>query len=602
VTLANARLQLPTGNTLALNGGSLVGQGNLTGHLWNDGAVVLTGTNAPLIVSGNYTQAPSGRVQFELSSSAFDSLRVSNTAVLNGTFELTLKRFYPPADSLFPFLSAATRSGTFSSVNYPSNVIGIQVNYSPTGAVMEVINTLPVVSAIAAQAVDESTLLAVNILATDNDAPGQSLSYSLLNPPAGATVNSSGLVTWTPTEMQGPGTNTITALVTDNGTPNLTSTQAFVVVVREVNLAPSITLPANQVVNELTSVALQASATDPDLPANGLTFQLVSGPSGLVVSTNGAITWTPGEAQGSNVHTVVVRVFDNNPAAVNATSLSATNSFTITVHEVNLPPSLDLPPTQIVTEETPLNISASATDPDLPANALTFWLLSPPAGMSINANSGAISWTPTEAQGSNAFIVTVVVRDTNSAAVNARSFSVTNSFTVVVNESNRPPALALPANATIHAQTIFSNSATATDMDLPTNTLTFALVSGPIGAAVTPSGAITWRPTDAQAPSNHVITLRVFDNGAPSLSDTQSFVISVVSRPQLFPPVATPTNVVLQWMAIPGTAYRVQFLTNLNVTNWMKLSPTVTAATSIATNIDAGATNSQRFYRVQVLP
>jgi hypothetical protein len=41
-----------------------------------------------------------------------------------------------------------------------------------------------------------------------------------------------------PTEAQGPGTNVISIIVADNGTPSLSATQTFTAIVNEANSAP----------------------------------------------------------------------------------------------------------------------------------------------------------------------------------------------------------------------------------------------------------------------------------------------------------------------------------------------------------------------------
>src|SRR5205814_7702538 len=70
----------------------------------------------------------------------------------------------------------------------------------------------------------------------------------------------------------------------------------------------------------------------------------------------------------------------------------------------------------------------------------------------------------------------------------------------------------------------------ASDADLPANTLTFSLVSAPTGVNLNPSsGVLTWTPTEAQGPSTNLITVRVTDNGAPPSSDTRSFKIGRAS-------------------------------------------------------------------------
>src|SRR5439155_3828 len=134
--------------------------------------------------------------------------------------------------------------------------------------------------------------------------------FDLVAAPAGVTMDTNtGVITWTPTEAQGPSTNTITVKVTDNGTPALSATNSFTVVVNEVNSAPTLTVPPNQTVNELSTLVVTNTASDTDLPANTLTFALLSGPSGVAVHpTTGVLTWTPTEAQGPSTNTITVKV------------------------------------------------------------------------------------------------------------------------------------------------------------------------------------------------------------------------------------------------------------------------------------------------------
>ncbi len=72
-------------------------------------------------------------------------------------------------------------------------------------------------------------------------------------------------------------------------------------------------------------------------------------------------------------------------------------------------------------------------------------------------------------------------------------------------------------------------SATATDPDIPANTLRFSLDPGaPAGAHIDPAtGLFIWMPTRAQAASSNTITIRVTDNGLPTLSDTKTFTVIV---------------------------------------------------------------------------
>jgi hypothetical protein len=327
------------------------------------------------------------------------------------------------------------------------------------------------------------------------------------------------LVSWTPGEAQGPSTNTVTVRVTDNGSPNLSGTNSFTVIVNEVNSAPSLTVPTTQTVDELTALNVAVSASDSDLPANTLTFALVTAPSGVSINaSSGLVSWTPTETQDPSTNTVTVRVTDNG-----SPNLSATNSFTIIVNEVNAAPSLTVPANQTLNELATLNVAASATDSDLPTNTLTFSLDAAPSGMTINSSSGAIAWTPSESQGPSTNTVTVRVTDNGSP-----NLSDTKSFIVTVNEVNAAPSITVPANQTLDELTPLTVAASASDSDLPANTLTFALLTAPSGLTIdASSGAIAWTPSEAQGPSTNTVTVRVTDNGSPNLSATNSFTVVV---------------------------------------------------------------------------
>ena len=62
-------------------------------------------------------------------------------------------------------------------------------------------------------------------------------------------------------------------------------------------------------------------------------------------------------------------------------------------------------------------------------------------------------------------------------------------------------------------------TATATDTDLPANTLTFSLADGtagsvPAGAAITAGGVFSWTPGEAQGPGSYTFDVVVTDDGA----------------------------------------------------------------------------------------
>src|SRR5439155_198611 len=191
--------------------------------------------------------------------------------------------------------------------------------------------------------------------------PINTLTYSLdAGAPAGMTINaSSGVLSWTPSEAQGPGTSTITVRVTDNGLPSLNDMKRFTVVANEVNSPPVLAAIPNQYLNEGSPLTLPTRATSAHVPANALTYSLDAGaPAGMRINaSSGVLTWTPSEAQGPSTNPVTVRVTDNG-----LPSLSDLKTFTVVVSEVNSAPVLTGIANQSVNEGGTLTLTISATD------------------------------------------------------------------------------------------------------------------------------------------------------------------------------------------------------------------------------------------------
>ena len=80
--------------------------------------------------------------------------------------------------------------------------------------------------------------------------------------------------------------------------------------------------------------------------------------------------------------------------------------------EVNLPPVLAPIGNKSVDEQTLLQFTVTARDPDLPANTLTLAADGLPAGATFDPATGMFAWTPTEAQGPGSYDVTFTVRTT----------------------------------------------------------------------------------------------------------------------------------------------------------------------------------------------
>jgi hypothetical protein len=430
------------------------------------------------------------------------------------------------------------------------------------------------------------SLLTVTNNATDSDVPAQSLlTYLLVNAPAGASISTNGVISvGRRREAQGPGTNTLETVVSDGV---VSVTNSFSVVVTEVNVAPTLAAQTNHTIAELTLLTVTNAATDSDLPANILTYSLLVAPTNAAISSGGVITWTPTEAQGpsTNVFTTVA----------NDGIASVTNSFAVFVTEVNAAPVLLAQTNRTVTELTLLTVTNMASDLDIPTNTLSYSLAVAPTNAAISGN-GVITWAPNEAQGPSTNVFMTVVSD--------GVVSVTNSFEVVVTEVNIAPVATndsyflTNAVLTVAANGILLNDS---DADLPANTLTAVLVSGPTNGVLNLSsnGGFIYTPNVGFSGLD-VFTYRANDGIATSAVATVSITVS--NRPFLITSVLVNSGLAtVTWNSTPGLSYRVQYLSNLNSTNWTDVNPIVTA-----TNISASVTNfvgsdPQRFYRVKVV-
>ena len=190
------------------------------------------------------------------------------------------------------------------------------------------------------------------------------------------TIDTNGVITWTPSEAQGPGVYIVTTVVSDNSIPPLRASNSFSVTVNEVNLAPfwptNIPSQTNYPIAATTTLTVVNTAADSDIPLNPLSYVLSVSPvvTNAVISTNGIITWTPTPAQ-VGVYTFITIVSDTNQYALFNKSLSATNFFTVTVTAVAAPFAFTQPAQAVTGSSAKLN--GMVTPNGLPTTAWYQW-------------------------------------------------------------------------------------------------------------------------------------------------------------------------------------------------------------------------------------
>ena len=177
---------------------------------------------------------------------------------------------------------------------------------------------------------------------------------------------------------------------------------------------------------------------------------------------------------------------------------------------------------------------------DLDGNQVLFKLVSAPSGAVLGLTNGVLSWTPSEAQGGTSNYFTARIFDSGNPSLGS-----TQSFYVLVFETNTAPVLPVIGPQLIGVGGVLTVTNTAMDTDIPVNILTYSLVSAPAGVAVDTNGIITWAPA---TPGNYQVTMRVTDNGTPSMGATNSFTVGVMAQP------VPPAGLVSWWTGDGTTA------------------------------------------------
>jgi hypothetical protein len=180
------------------------------------------------------------------------------------------------------------------------------------------VNAAPAVAPVADQVVALGGSVAFTATATDSDAPAQTLTFSLVNGPAGAAIDpASGAFTWTPAADQG-GVTQVVVRVTDSGDPGRSTDLPVTVTVQT---PPQITPIAAIVASTGNAVSVPLAFTDLDNPTQTPKFTLVEGPADASVA-GGVFTWVPSRAG----------TFQFRVRATDADNASLFSEQTITVH------------------------------------------------------------------------------------------------------------------------------------------------------------------------------------------------------------------------------------------------------------------------------
>ena len=431
----------------------------------------------------------------------------------------------PPGLSLNPSTGAITGIPTQAgTASFTAQVVDSSQNFgqdTATTACNIVVTTPPPLSVFCPMSTGQVNVPYTSGLAASGGLPPYTFSIAAGSLPTGLSLNpSTGAITGTPTAA---GTFAFTAQVVDSrGNLAGTATSSCNITIAPPPLTATCAAATTGQVNVPYSSSIVPSGGTPPY-----TFALASGslPAGLFLNAStGAITGTPTTA-GPSSFTVLVTDSTSGtaltfttpncgitiaPPPLTATCVAATTG------QVNVPYSSNIVP-------------SGGTPP------YTFALASGslPAGLSLNASTGAITGTPTTA-GPSSF--TVLVTDSTSGT--ALTFTTPNCGITIA-----PP----PLTATCVAATTGQVNVPYSSNIVPsggTPPYTFALASGslPAGLSLNAStGAITGTPTTA-GPSSFTVKVTDSTSGTALTFTTPNCGITIAPPPLTATCVAATTG------------------------------------------------------------
>jgi len=267
---------------------------------------------------------------------------------------------------------------------------------------------------------EDKPILKIDVLTNDTDIDNDQLTTAAVTQGKNGwvTINADSTVSYDPrANFNGSDSFSYTASDGKVGT----DTAAVNVKVKPVNDAPKAE-NSSITTREDRPIAISLSANDPD--RDSLSYYVIKGPSYGKLSGKGPkLSYAP-NANFNGSDSLTFKVNDGT-----AESDAATVSITVTA--VNDAPKLTSKPVTKATAGALYSYNVEAADPDV-GDILTYSLTVKPEGMSIDAPTGLIEWTPSNARvGDNEVVVKVV--DNGSAPA-----SDTQSFTITVSPASTP--------------------------------------------------------------------------------------------------------------------------------------------------------------------
>jgi len=256
----------------------------------------------------------------------------------------------------------------------------------------------------------------VPISLAGNDPDRDSLSYSVVKGPShGSLRGTAPKLSYLP-KANFNGSDSFTFKVSDKTTDSAAATVS--ITVKAVNDKPKVDDDSAVTQEDTPIVRIDVLANDTDVDDDPLKISAVTqGTNGSVsINSDNTLSYTPkADFCGSDAFTYTVR---------DGKGGTDTAKVNVKVKAVNDAPRFTSTPVTAATVGALYTYDVDATDPDV-GDTLSYSLTVKPTGMTIDAATGLIEWTPTSTQAGANDVVVKVTDDSNVPASEAQSFTIT---------------------------------------------------------------------------------------------------------------------------------------------------------------------------------
>ncbi|MEM1263603.1 MAG: putative Ig domain-containing protein [Pseudomonadota bacterium] len=343
-----------------------------------------------------------------------------------------------------------------------------------------------------------------------NDADGDALRFSVVNPPRWASFDTStGRLSGVPSAAEAGTTANIVIQVSD-GTAVASLGPFAITAVERPNAAPTISGSPPTAATVGTAYSFQPSASDADNDA--LTFSIANRPSWASFNAStGRLAGTPGDSNVGTSRNIRISVSDGKDT-------SALPAFSITVDAApNEAPTITGTPARTATVGEVYQFRPVATDAD--NDSLSFSISNQPNWAAFDRSTGALTGTPGDGDVGVFRNIEISVSDgTDTATLPAFAITVEAAPNTAPTISGTPPTEAM-----VDVAYVFQPGANDADND----TLTFSIRNAPAWLSIDPaSGQVSGTPSTANVGSYAGIVVSVSD-GTDSAS-LPGFTLTVV--------------------------------------------------------------------------